>query len=272
MNIYISLLLGCLCLAPVCLAAKEPISCNTQKCEIQNKALVMKIYTDLMNKNQLDQVSQIFDQNLRIYTEGVEQSPVGEQAHLQALKIETPSYIARVKHITADGDYVAAHWHLSPTANEFSGKVVVDLYKLSGNKILEHWHLSSKLNAKTASGNSVFSDLYQYKRTKPKPTQTTESENKTLATSIYLDLFNNKKIELIDQYFIPDYIQHNPFVPNGREALRSFVSSNNPANLQFFATLAEDDLVWTFSGKGKLTLVDIFRIDNKKIVEHYDIF
>jgi predicted SnoaL-like aldol condensation-catalyzing enzyme len=49
------------------------------------------------------------------------------------------------------------------------------------------------------------------------------------------------------------------------------VSSRTPGGLSFFATLADDDLVWTFSGNGNLALVDIFRVDNGKIVEHYDL-
>jgi predicted SnoaL-like aldol condensation-catalyzing enzyme len=103
-------------------------------------------------------------------------------------------------------------------------------------------------------------------------TQESEAANKQLVTSTYLGLFNDKNLSLIDQNIAPSYLQHNPYVPNGREALRDFVSSRTPGGLSFFAALSDDDLVWTFSGDGNLTLVDIFRVDNKKIVEHYDVF
>lgn len=262
------LLPGCTSTTP---ANLNSTSCITEECEFRNKALVLRIYTDVMNKDQINLIQHLFDRDLVIRIAGASEST--EEAHIQTLKTNTPSYVAVIKHIAADGNYVAVHWHLSTNvADEFNGKAVVDLYRLSGNKIVEHWHLSSNLTANTASGNSLFSDLYDYTDTKPQATKISEENNKTLVTSVYLDLFNNKKSELIDQYFIPNYIQHNPFVPNGREALRSFVNSMPPRHLSFFCTLADDDLVWTFSGDNNLTLVDIFRVDDKKIVEHYDLF
>ena len=210
---------------------------------------------------------------MTLHIAGANNGSTGEAAHLQALKANNPAYVATVKHIAADGDYVAVHWHLSNTpTDEFKGKAVVDLYKLSGNKIIDHWNISQDLSAPTASGNSLFSDLYQYAAEKPLATQASEAANKELVTTVYLGLFNDKNLSLIDLYIDPLYLQHNPYVPNGREALRSFVSSITPGELSFFATVADDDLVWTFSGNGNLTLVDMFRVDNKKIVEHYDVF
>lgn len=265
----LTLLSGC---TSTTLTNPNSTSCITEECEIRNKALVLQIYTHVMNRGQFNLIQHLFDTNLIIQFAGVNGS-ITEEAHIQTLKTNTPSYTATVKHIAADGDYVAVHWHLSTNvADEFNGKAVVDLYRLSGNKIVEHWHLSSNLTATSVSSNSLFSNLYDYAGTKPQATKISETDNKTLVTSVYLDLFNNKKSELIDQYFIPDYIQHNPFVPNGREALRSFVNSMPPRHLSFFCTLADDDLVWTFSGDNNLTLVDIFRVDDKKIVEHYDLF
>jgi predicted SnoaL-like aldol condensation-catalyzing enzyme len=255
-----------------CTHQEHVFSCIAEACETNNKTLVMRIYTELMNKNQANLVEELFDSKLVIHS-ATHKGFEGEKAFLHTLKTNNPSYIATVKHIAAEGNYVAVHWHLSSTpTNEFSGQVVVDLYRLSHQKIVEHWYLSRQLMEKTTSGNSVFSDLYQYKSTKPITTQASEADNKSLVTSAYLGLFNQNNLELIDLFFVPDYIQHNPFVPNGREALRSFVKTLPPGNLGFFVTIADDDLVWTFSGEADLKLVDIFRVDNKKIVEHYDVF
>ncbi len=235
--------------------------------------LVLKIYTEAMNKNQSDIIETLFDTNVALHITGANNGSTAEIAHLQALKTNNPAYIATVKHIAADGDYVAVHWHLSTTpSDEFKGKSVVDLYKLSGQKITDHWSVTQNLSATTASGNSVFSNLYYYADGKPAATAASEAANKQLVTTVYLGLFNDKNISLIDQHIVSDYIQHNPFVPDGREALRNFVLSRTPGGLSFFATVADDDLVWTFSGNGTLTLVDVFRVANNKIVEHYDAF
>lgn len=226
-----------------------------------------------MNNNQINVIEGLFDSNVTLHIAGANNGSTGERAHLETLKAYNSAYVATVKHIAADADYVAVHWHLSSTpADEFKGKAIVDLYKLSGNKITDHWHIAQNLSATTASGNSLFSDLYVYTGIKPQATQESEATNKQLVTSTYLGLFNDKNLSLIDQNIAPSYLQHNPYVPNGSEALRNFVSSRTPGGLSFFATISDDDLVWTFSGDGNLTLVDIFRVDNKKIVEHYDVF
>ena len=253
--------------------ANVSVACITQECESQNKTLVLKIYNDVINNKQVDLIESLFETNVKLHIPGANNGSTAEASHLQNLQNNNPGYIATVKHIGADGDYVAVHWHLSAKPdNEFNGKAVVDLYKLAGGKIVDHWHLTQILSKPTASGNSLFSDLYKYTGTKPLATQESEAANKLLVTSTYLGLFNDKNLSLIDQNIAPSYLQHNPYVPNGSEALRNFVSSRTPGGLSFFATISDDDLVWTFSGNGNLTLVDIFRVDNTKIVEHYDVF
>jgi predicted SnoaL-like aldol condensation-catalyzing enzyme len=238
-----------------------------------NKELVSKIYTNAINKNQEDVIDGVFDVNVMLHVPGANSGITGELAHLHALRNNNPGYVATVKHITADGDYVAVHWHLSNTpTDEFKGKAVVDLYKLSNNKITDHWSKSQDLTATTVSGNSLFSNLYYYADGKPTATQVSEAENKELVTSVYLGLFNDKNMSLIDTYIDISYIQHNPYVFDGREAFRSFVRSRTAGGLSFFATVSGDDLVWTFSGNERLAVADIFRVHNKKIVEHYDVF
>ncbi|MER5789194.1 nuclear transport factor 2 family protein [Streptomyces sp. NPDC001980] len=105
--------------------------------------------------------------------------------------------------------------------------------------------------------------------------------NKALVTYVYKQLFTYYDTSVIDKYVSPDYIQHNPNVANGPEALRQLVE-----NLKATATpgsssvtthvIAQGDLVLlqthagtsdTFSGIG---LVDVFRVENHKIVEHWD--
>ncbi|MFD4604119.1 nuclear transport factor 2 family protein [Streptomyces sp. NPDC058464] len=105
--------------------------------------------------------------------------------------------------------------------------------------------------------------------------------DKALVTYVYKQLFTYYDTSVIDKYVSPDYIQHNPTVANGPEALRRLVE-----NLKATATpgtgsvtthvIAQGDLVLlqthagtsdTFSGIG---LVDVFRVANHKIVEHWD--
>jgi predicted SnoaL-like aldol condensation-catalyzing enzyme len=192
--------------------------------------------------------------------------------------------VATIKHINADGDYVVVHWQASATpADERTGQAVSDLYRVSNGQIAEHWGTFQDVPPTTASGNSMFSDLYQYPGQKPTLTEDQEEANRQMVVTAYLGLFNNHDVTLIDQYWDPNYLQHNPMVPNGTAGLRMFVQSQPDGGggpkLSFFETLAEDDLVYTFglmsvqgdAGTTMLFLTDIFRVASNKIVEHWDI-
>jgi predicted SnoaL-like aldol condensation-catalyzing enzyme len=263
-------------------SAGVSVSCATEVCENQNKALVLKVYDEIINKKEFDLVENLFDMDLKLHIEGANSGYAAEEAHIKTLDKANSDFVATVKHVGADGDYVAVYWHLSTTpANEFSGKAVIDLYKLASGKIVDHWHLTGPVHwgdGNTASGNSVFSSLYQYSGTPPVVSPEAEAANKALVTTTYLAMFNEKNTDILKQNIIPDYIQHNRFVPNGRDALENFVNSLQKGNQKsFFVTISDADLVWTFerhSENKNLTLFDIFRVDNSinKIVEHWDLF
>jgi predicted SnoaL-like aldol condensation-catalyzing enzyme len=77
------------------------------------------------------------------------------------------------------------------------------------------------------------------------------------------------------------YVQHNPRVANGREGFIAFVrgllTSFPDMKLMIKRVIAEGDLVVTHAhlikipGELGLAVVDIFRVENGKIVEHWDV-
>jgi len=81
----------------------------------------------------------------------------------------------------------------------------------------------------------------------------------------------------LEQWFSPDYIQHNPYIPARRAGLRSFVESlPDGRSYEHGMIVAEGDLVMVhgrYSGGGRKTLiaVDIFRFEDDRVVEHWDV-
>lgn len=84
-----------------------------------------------------------------------------------------------------------------------------------------------------------------------------------------------------DQYLAEDYIQHNPEVPNGREAfvaaIGGFFGSAPELSFDLKRVIAEDDLVvlhthmkMSSEDRGS-AVVDIFRVADGKVVEHWDV-
>ena len=79
----------------------------------------------------------------------------------------------------------------------------------------------------------------------------------------------------------PRYIQHNPDVADGPEGLRAFLQFLNDklplARSEIKRTIAGDDFVVIHAhairepGDRGLAIVDIFRLEEGKIVEHWDV-
>jgi predicted SnoaL-like aldol condensation-catalyzing enzyme len=110
---------------------------------------------------------------------------------------------------------------------------------------------------------------------------TRADENRKVVVAFYERFFNQHDLGAADCYIGDVYIQHNPNVPNGREA---FVEGFTRVFAQFpqrhsqiARTIAEGDLVvlhvhLTKSPEDRgAAVVDIFRLDHGRIVEHWDV-
>jgi predicted SnoaL-like aldol condensation-catalyzing enzyme len=104
--------------------------------------------------------------------------------------------------------------------------------------------------------------------------------NKALVVYVYNQLFNRGNTSVIDKYVSPDYIQHNPTIANGPDALRQLVETlhaSNPDSRNVIEhVIAQGDLVLlqtdagvTATSKGA-AIVDVFRVQNGKLAEHWD--
>jgi predicted SnoaL-like aldol condensation-catalyzing enzyme len=108
---------------------------------------------------------------------------------------------------------------------------------------------------------------------------TLEENNKKMVVEFYQQLFGDKDPEAILKYVKEDYIQHNPILPDGRDTLYKSVKvwfKNAPKDkVDFQRVIAEGDLVVLHirskMGDKTRAVVDIFRIEDGKIAEHWDV-
>jgi predicted SnoaL-like aldol condensation-catalyzing enzyme len=103
--------------------------------------------------------------------------------------------------------------------------------------------------------------------------------NKKMVTEFYQQLFGDKNPEVILKYVAEGYIQHNPSLPDGRDALYNAVKvwfkDAQKEKVDFQRIAADGDLVYLHvrskMGSKTVAVVDIFRIENGKIAEHWDV-
>lgn len=101
--------------------------------------------------------------------------------------------------------------------------------------------------------------------------------NKALVLDAMTSLFQRHDASAVERLYAAEYIQHNPAIPQGRDALQALVADLSPAvYYEPGLIVAEGDLVaihgrirgWSDAPQ---VVVDIFRIEGGKLAEHWDV-
>lgn len=102
--------------------------------------------------------------------------------------------------------------------------------------------------------------------------------NKAIISEYLNVVFNEKNLAKAETFWAGDMIQHNPTMPNGLDVLRGFIQSPEAQAMGYEQGLIMEDgdkvmVHGRYTGwAGKTMLaVDIFRLENGKVVEHWDV-
>jgi predicted SnoaL-like aldol condensation-catalyzing enzyme len=177
---------------------------------------------------------------------------------------------AKVVRAFQDGDYVFAHTEY----NFFGPKIGFDIFRFENGQIVEHWDNLQEIVTETASGRSQIDG----------PTEAIDpdktAENKSLIQGFVEDILKGGNPSKIMEYIsIEKYLQHNPAVADGLDALGKALQAMAEAGTPMIYTqnhmlLGEGDFVLSvsegqFLGK-HIAFYDLFRVEGGKIVEHWD--
>ena len=113
------------------------------------------------------------------------------------------------------------------------------------------------------------------------PAHADPEANKKAVIEFYDKALNQKDFDAAAPYFGPKYIQHNPGAPDGIDGFKSFIAFRKEkfpnAKSEIKRAFAEGDFVILHvhsvrePGDRGVAIVDIFRLENGKIVEHWDV-
>ncbi|MEM6642778.1 MAG: hypothetical protein AAF616_07340 [Bacteroidota bacterium] len=176
-----------------------------------------------------------------------------------------------------DGHYVFMH-NIWRNAKPFGADEMIsfDIIRLDENgKVAEHWDAMTPLVKETVNGRTQTDGP-----TEVQDLDKTEA-NKALAKALVEDVLMGKNPSKITDYISAEtYHQHNPGIKDGLqgivEAVEYLTSQNNMFQYtKIHEVLGEGNFVLTVSeGRWNNTnnvFYDLFRIENDKVVEHWDV-
>ena len=108
-----------------------------------------------------------------------------------------------------------------------------------------------------------------------------EQSNLELVLEMFAKVLQPLDSAAVDRYISPDYIQHSQMAPPGRDSLKAFLDwarTENPNNTQTLkrAFVDGDHVILHYHvvrwpGDPGFAVMDIFRIENGLIAEHWDV-
>jgi predicted SnoaL-like aldol condensation-catalyzing enzyme len=100
--------------------------------------------------------------------------------------------------------------------------------------------------------------------------------NKAIVLEVLKRAFVDRDATVVAEYFGANYKQHNPAIPDGPSAIAEMIPTLTSLTYEPGMAVAEGDLVmvhgrYTGWGPKPMVAVDIFRVADGKVVEHWDV-
>ncbi len=255
--------------------ASGPATADTAV-EEANKQAALAYYDLVFNAKDYEAASALVSPGLIQHTARIGDGLSGLRAFVAQLKADQPQSRREIKRVLTDADTVIIQAHLIPAPGE-RGAVVGDILRFAGGKLVEQWGVVHPITGTPDPNNH--NDLFG--SAMPAATSA-EARNKEIAIAFYNAALNDKDWSKAEQYLGPHYTQHSIYMQDGAAGLKGLVDrlkSQFPDNHgEIKQAFVDGDIVvlhlhvTRYAGHPGWSVIELMRVENDKVVEHWDIF
>ena len=181
-----------------------------------------------------------------------------------------------IHRVIAEGDMVVLHTTYE-NAEAFGADTLVgfDVFRVEDGKVAEHWDNLTPITPPNPSGHTQTDgliDITDLDKT---------AENKALVTDFVETILKGGEVDRITDFLSTEtYIQHNSQIADGLDGLGAALAAMAEQGIEMVYTdvhivVAQGSFVFTASegtlGGTPTAFYDLFRVDDGKIVEHWDV-
>lgn len=195
---------------------------------------------------------------------------VGSVEYLASAPVKTTANIIRT---FEDGDKAFVH-----TVYNFAGsgeQVAFDIFRLDiDGKIAEHWDNLATFAEPNPSGHTQIDGTLEKK-------DVDKEETRRIVSDFVRDILRGENMEKLNSYFDGDnYIQHNVSIADGLSGLGAALEALAKQGIQMiydktYMVLADGNYALAVSegtfDEAPTSYYDLFRVENGKIAEHWDV-
>ncbi len=246
-----------------------------QQANASLKATAMKAQDAFFKDYDAEAVKKYFNEDYIQHNPNV---PTGLEPVLGFLPLLKKQGVTSTTHrILADGNFIAMHnTYNNAGAFGFGHDIVTfDVWRIENGKVAEHWDAIEPIAPKNRSGRTQVDG----------PTEITDLDkteaNKKLVVNFIEDVFMSNNIEKAAEHISAEQYDQHHF--RGKDGLDSFtksmnylISQNNMFKFKkIHRVIGEGNFILTQSegewGDKDYAFYDLFRVEDRKIVEHWDV-
>jgi predicted SnoaL-like aldol condensation-catalyzing enzyme len=228
---------------------------------------------DIFRRKDATAVDRLFAESFKQHDPGLADGLAGMKS-FAAEVAGSPTSDITIYRTLVDGDFVLLHSRYQGVARYGGSAIAFDLFRFTDGKIVEHWGGQEPEGPPNLSGRTQVDG----------PTEVLDCEkteaNRTLVRTYRQTVMVSLQFDRIEEFIEgTHYAQHASKIGDGIARLRERIASVAKDGGRLYLTprrfVAEGNFVLVLSEgdlpSGPTALYDLFRVENGKIVEHWDV-